>query len=65
MYFCNGPLVFYLGILFDIFVALMQYGYKLGVFLRADRKLGAQDQVGDQELFIQNSFYENEAMGVN
>lgn len=33
----------FLGILFDIFVALMQYGYKLGVFLRADRKLGAQD----------------------
>ena len=33
----------FLGILFAIFVALMQYGYKLGVFLRDDRELCAQD----------------------
>ena len=33
----------FLGILFNIFVVLMQYDYKLGVFLTADRELCAQD----------------------
>lgn len=37
----------FLGILFDIFVALMQYGYKTGVFITADRELCAQDWMGD------------------
>lgn len=33
----------FLGILFNIFVVLIQYDYKLGVFLTADRELCAQD----------------------